>query len=79
MLAAVSSWGLRREVRMPVCEVCNDGQAVIFEIVVAGKSHLFDSFECAIHALWPSSEAVGSAGPHGEPSRAGSSSPDRSS
>lgn len=54
---------------MPVCEVCNDGQAVIFEIVVGGKSHLFDSFECAIHALWPS-EAGGRLGSPSETPRA---------
>jgi hypothetical protein len=64
---------------MPVCEVCQNGHAPIFEIVVGGKSHLFDSFECALHALWPSSEAAGSAGPHGETVRAGSPASDRSS
>ncbi len=61
---------------MPVCEVCNNGQAVIFEIVVGGKSHLFDSFECAIHALWPS-EAGGSGGSGAETPRPGP--PDRAS
>jgi hypothetical protein len=54
---------------MPVCEVCQNAQAVIFEIVVGGKSHLFDSFECAIHALWPSSEAAASGGSPAESPR----------
>jgi hypothetical protein len=55
---------------MPVCEVCQNGQPVIFEIVVAGKSHLFDTFECAIHALWPSADAGGRVGFRAEPQRA---------
>jgi len=29
-----------------------------FEVVVAGKHHTFDSFECAIHALAPSVRTV---------------------
>ena len=61
---------------MPVCEVCQNAQAVIFEIVVGGKSHLFDSFECAIHALWPSPDAAGSGGSPAEPARPRSPAPD---
>ncbi|HXV41437.1 MAG TPA: hypothetical protein VEC96_00110, partial [Anaerolineae bacterium] len=30
-----------------------------FEIVMAGQSHLFDSFECAIHALAPTCDHCG--------------------
>jgi len=36
---------------MPLCEVCGNEHDKVFEIVVAGRRHLFDSFECAIHAL----------------------------
>jgi len=57
---------------MPVCEVCQNAHAPIFEIVVDGKSHLFDSFECAIHALWPSADAGGSAGSRAAGGSAGS-------
>ncbi len=35
------------------CEVCGNDYARSFEVVLAGKSHVFDSFECAIHALAP--------------------------
>ena len=34
-------------------EVCGNEYDKAFEISLAGKSHLFDSFECAIHALAP--------------------------
>ena len=38
---------------MAKCEVCGNDYARSFEVVVAGKRHTFDSFECAIHALAP--------------------------
>lgn len=38
---------------MARCEVCGNEYDKAFEIRLAGKSHLFDSFECAIHALAP--------------------------
>ena len=34
-----------------MCEVCGDGQDRSFEIILAGRRHLFDTFECAMHAL----------------------------
>ena len=38
---------------MPKCEVCENDYDKAFEIVVGGERHIFDSFECAIHALAP--------------------------
>ena len=38
---------------MASCEVCGNEYDKSFEIVMAGRSHVFDSFECAIHALAP--------------------------
>lgn len=38
---------------MPQCETCGNDYDKSFEVVVGGKSHTFDSFECAIHALAP--------------------------
>lgn len=36
------------------CEVCMNDYDKAFEVTMAGKTHLYDSFECAIHALAPS-------------------------
>lgn len=38
---------------MPACEVCGNDYDKAFEVVMAGQSHVFDSFECAIQALAP--------------------------
>lgn len=38
---------------MSTCETCGNEYARSFEVVMAGRSHTFDSFECAIHALAP--------------------------
>ena len=38
---------------MARCEVCGNEYDKAFEITQAGETHLFDSFECAIHALAP--------------------------
>ncbi|HSK79909.1 MAG TPA: hypothetical protein VLQ45_25880 [Thermoanaerobaculia bacterium] len=38
---------------MATCEVCGNDYDRAFEVVMAGRSHVFDSFECAIHALAP--------------------------
>ena len=35
------------------CEVCGNQYDKVFQVVVDGISHTFDSFECAIHALAP--------------------------
>ena len=38
---------------MAKCEVCGNDYDKSFEIKIAGKTHVFDSFECAVHALAP--------------------------
>ncbi len=38
---------------MAKCEVCGNDYDKSFEVMLAGQSHVFDSFECAIHALAP--------------------------
>jgi hypothetical protein len=38
---------------MAVCETCGNDYDKSFQVIVAGKSHTFDSFECAIQALAP--------------------------
>ncbi len=35
------------------CEVCHNDYDKAFTITLQGRSHVFDSFECAIHALAP--------------------------
>jgi hypothetical protein len=35
------------------CEVCGNEYDKAFTVTLAGESHVFDSFECAIHALAP--------------------------
>jgi len=35
------------------CEVCHNEYDKTFELVMQGKTHTFDCFECAIHALAP--------------------------
>jgi hypothetical protein len=39
---------------MPACEVCGNEYDKAFEVIAGGRSHVFDSFECAIHKLAPS-------------------------
>lgn len=38
---------------MQICEVCGNDYDRVLTIELDGKSHIFDSFECAIHALAP--------------------------
>ena len=38
---------------MAQCEVCGNEYDKSFEVMMAGRKHTFDSFECAIHALAP--------------------------
>jgi hypothetical protein len=38
---------------MAQCEVCGNDYDKSFEVTAAGKRHVFDSFECAIHLLAP--------------------------
>jgi Rieske Fe-S protein len=38
---------------MNPCSVCGNVYDKSFEVLLAGKTYVFDSFECAIHALAP--------------------------
>ena len=38
---------------MATCEVCGNEYDKTFEVRRGGETHIFDSFECAIHALAP--------------------------
>jgi hypothetical protein len=44
---------------MAVCEVCGNDYYLSFQVVTAGRTHTFDSFECAIHRLAPVCEDCG--------------------
>jgi hypothetical protein len=41
------------------CELCGNEYDKAFEVVMKGKRHVFDSFECAIHRLAPTCEHCG--------------------
>ena len=41
------------------CEVCGNEYHMAFEVITAGQRHVFDCFECAIHALAPVCEHCG--------------------
>jgi hypothetical protein len=38
---------------MAQCETCGNVYEQTFDVIMAGKRHTFDSFECAIQALAP--------------------------
>ncbi|MAT96172.1 MAG: hypothetical protein CL608_03440 [Anaerolineaceae bacterium] len=38
---------------MGICEQCGNDYDKVFAVIMGGKTHLFDSFECAIAALAP--------------------------
>jgi hypothetical protein len=44
---------------MARCQVCGNEYDKSFEVVMEGSTHVFDSFECAIHALAPVCEHCG--------------------
>lgn len=44
---------------MARCEVCGNEYDKSFEVRQNGSSHVFDSFECAIHALAPTCDHCG--------------------
>ncbi len=43
------------------CEVCGNDYDKSFEVVAGGATHVFDSFECAIHRMAPHCEHCGCA------------------
>jgi len=44
---------------MATCEVCGNDYDKSFDVVAAGVTHTFDSFECAVHQLAPSCQHCG--------------------
>ena len=44
---------------MAICEVCGNDYYLAFQVVTAGRTHTFDSFECAISLLAPVCEHCG--------------------
>ena len=44
---------------MPICETCGNEYDKTIEVTMAGESHVFDSFECAIQALAPTCPVCG--------------------
>ncbi len=44
---------------MGTCEVCGNEYDKTFEVSISGGTHIFDSFECAIHALAPTCSHCG--------------------
>jgi hypothetical protein len=44
---------------MPKCDSCGNEYDKTFNVVMAGKTRVFDSFECAIHTLAPTCEHCG--------------------
>ena len=44
---------------MPRCETCGNDYDKAFEVVIEGKGHVFDCFECAIHAVAPACDTCG--------------------
>ncbi len=38
---------------MPVCENCGNDYDKAFQVIMGGKTHTFDSFECAIQRMAP--------------------------
>lgn len=43
----------KQELNMNKCETCGNEYDKAFEVVMGGKSHTFDCFECAITLLAP--------------------------
>ena len=44
---------------MPRCDTCGNNYDKAFQVVKDGKTHTFDSFECAIQKLAPSCKHCG--------------------
>ena len=44
---------------MAKCDVCGNDYHLSFQVVAAGGTHTFDSFECAIHKLAPTCHHCG--------------------
>ena len=52
-LGASAEYALHLRAGMKRCECCGNTYDKAFEIQVDGRTHVFDSFACAIHVLAP--------------------------
>lgn len=43
---------------MAQCETCGNDYDEVFQVIMGGETHVFDSFECAIQALAPDLQAL---------------------
>src|SRR5262245_1752991 len=60
LLVLAMSLTMREEMAMEsICEVCGNDYDKAFRVVMAGETHVFDCFECAIHSLAPSCSHCG--------------------
>jgi hypothetical protein len=44
---------------MATCDVCGNDYDKSFQIMMQGRTHTFDCFECAVHKLAPTCEHCG--------------------
>ena len=44
---------------MAECEACGNDYDKAFEVVMDGRSHVYDCFECAVHELAPVCQQCG--------------------
>ena len=44
---------------MPRCDTCGNDYDKAFQVTMNGRTHTFDSFECAIHKLAPTCKHCG--------------------
>jgi hypothetical protein len=58
-ISTIPGNGSNQEGTMAKCEACGNDYDKSFEVLLQGKTHTFDSFECAIHALAPTCEHCG--------------------
>ena len=49
----------KEEFTMAKCDACGNDYDKSFQVVARGKTHTFDSFECAIHTLAPTCARCG--------------------
>lgn len=44
---------------MAKCDACGNEYDKTFQVIMKGRTHTFDSFECAIHTLAPACDSCG--------------------
>jgi hypothetical protein len=59
VIAAILCRQPKEKQSMAKCETCGNDYDKAFQVSMNGRTHTFDSFECAIHALAPHCENCG--------------------